>query len=210
MQTRKELSKGNVRSNHANWGYLLLGLGVLTGVEGPVNTYLRAGEHSSLLKIIALAQQHLELSSVYAQNIIFDTHKCTLALAQWILRILKRPGMCWQVFCPPLLVGYRCELRLTCNIHIHLSQHFKMQDCATDLHIHALHSYTKISNLLQDWKSDFWMWLGICDGRKAVSRTSFVCWSGNCGTVGCRCFNGPPHAEGQWHSSPDSHLVQCH
>ena len=43
VQARKELSKGNVRSNHANWGYLLLGLGVLTGVEGPVNTYLRAG-----------------------------------------------------------------------------------------------------------------------------------------------------------------------
>ena len=28
---------------HWNWGSLLLGLGVLIAIEGPVNTYLRTG-----------------------------------------------------------------------------------------------------------------------------------------------------------------------
>ncbi len=46
MQKRKELAKGDFRTKHTNWGHLLLGIGVLIGVEGPVNTYLRAGEAS--------------------------------------------------------------------------------------------------------------------------------------------------------------------
>ena len=44
LQKRKELAKGDFRTKHTNWGHLLLGIGVLIGVEGPVNTYLRAGE----------------------------------------------------------------------------------------------------------------------------------------------------------------------
>ena len=44
VQKRKELTKGDFRTKHTNWGHLLLGIGVLIGVEGPVNTYLRAGE----------------------------------------------------------------------------------------------------------------------------------------------------------------------
>ena len=43
-QTRKELVKGNYREVHWNWGSLLLGLGVLIAIEGPVNTYLRTGD----------------------------------------------------------------------------------------------------------------------------------------------------------------------
>lgn len=54
VQTRKELNKGNIRSTHANWGYLLLGVGVLTAVEGPVNTYLRAGIHEKSLQDMTL------------------------------------------------------------------------------------------------------------------------------------------------------------
>ena len=51
LQTRKELTKGNVREKHSNWGHLLLGLGVLIAVEGPVNTYLRTGEGSCVTQI---------------------------------------------------------------------------------------------------------------------------------------------------------------
>ena len=43
VQARKELLKGNFREVHWNWGSLLLGLGVLIAIEGPVNTYLRTG-----------------------------------------------------------------------------------------------------------------------------------------------------------------------
>lgn len=43
-QTRKALTKGGYRDKHWNWGSLLLGLGVLIAIEGPVNTYLRTGE----------------------------------------------------------------------------------------------------------------------------------------------------------------------
>ncbi|KAK9918264.1 hypothetical protein WJX75_002697 [Coccomyxa subellipsoidea] len=42
--TRKELTKGGYRDKHWNWGSLLLGLGVLIAIEGPVNTYLRTGK----------------------------------------------------------------------------------------------------------------------------------------------------------------------
>lgn len=44
MQKRKELVKGGFKDRHFNWGSLLLGLGVLIGVEGPVNTYMRTGK----------------------------------------------------------------------------------------------------------------------------------------------------------------------
>ena len=44
LQKRKELTKGDFRTKHSNWGHLLLGIGVLIAVEGPVNTYLRAGQ----------------------------------------------------------------------------------------------------------------------------------------------------------------------
>lgn len=42
--TRKDLVKGNYRDTHHNWGSLLLALGVLIAIEGPVNTYLRTGK----------------------------------------------------------------------------------------------------------------------------------------------------------------------
>ena len=42
--TRKDLIKGNFRDKHHNWGSLLLALGVLIAIEGPVNTYLRTGK----------------------------------------------------------------------------------------------------------------------------------------------------------------------
>ena len=44
MQKRKQLTKGDFRTKHSNWGHLLLGIGVLIAIEGPVNTYLRAGK----------------------------------------------------------------------------------------------------------------------------------------------------------------------
>ena len=44
LQTRKELTKGNFRTLHWNWGSLLLGLGVVIGIVGPVNTYIRVGQ----------------------------------------------------------------------------------------------------------------------------------------------------------------------
>ncbi len=37
VQKRKELTKGDFRTKHTNWGHLLLGIGVLIGVEGPVS-----------------------------------------------------------------------------------------------------------------------------------------------------------------------------
>lgn len=43
-QERKDLLKGDPKGVHHNWGSLLLGLGVLIAVVGPVNTYLRAGK----------------------------------------------------------------------------------------------------------------------------------------------------------------------
>ncbi|EIE24936.1 hypothetical protein COCSUDRAFT_14062 [Coccomyxa subellipsoidea C-169] len=43
-ETRKVLTKGGYRDKHWNWGSLLLGLGVLIAIEGPVNTYLRTGK----------------------------------------------------------------------------------------------------------------------------------------------------------------------
>ena len=46
LQTRKDLIKGNFRDTHFNWGSLLLGLGVLISVVGPVNTYIRTGRGS--------------------------------------------------------------------------------------------------------------------------------------------------------------------
>ena len=41
---RKAILADGVRDKHFNWGSLLLGLGVLIAVEGPVNTYLRTGK----------------------------------------------------------------------------------------------------------------------------------------------------------------------
>ena len=46
-QTRKELTQGKVKDKHWNWGSLLLGLGVVIGIAGPINTYIRVGEHPS-------------------------------------------------------------------------------------------------------------------------------------------------------------------
>lgn len=43
LQERKELAGKDVKGVHHNWGSLLLGLGVLIAVVGPVNTYLRLG-----------------------------------------------------------------------------------------------------------------------------------------------------------------------
>ena len=44
MQQRKSIIAAGVRDKHANWGSLLLELGVLIAVEGPTNTYLRTGK----------------------------------------------------------------------------------------------------------------------------------------------------------------------
>jgi len=43
-ENRKALIKGNFKDRHFNWGSLLLGLGVLIAIEGPVNTYIRTGK----------------------------------------------------------------------------------------------------------------------------------------------------------------------
>ena len=43
LQTRKELTQGKVKDKHWNWGSLLLGLGVVIGIAGPINTYIRVG-----------------------------------------------------------------------------------------------------------------------------------------------------------------------
>ena len=42
-QERKSLLKQDPKSVHHNWGSLLLGLGVVIAIAGPVNTYLRLG-----------------------------------------------------------------------------------------------------------------------------------------------------------------------
>ncbi len=57
LQKRKQLTKGDFRTKHSNWGHLLLGIGVLIAIEGPVNTYLRAGE--ALLPPNSLSACHL-------------------------------------------------------------------------------------------------------------------------------------------------------
>jgi hypothetical protein len=44
MQTRKELTQGKFKDKHWNWGSLLLGLGVVIGIAGPINTYIRVGQ----------------------------------------------------------------------------------------------------------------------------------------------------------------------
>uniref|UniRef100_A0A7R9TR63 DUF4079 domain-containing protein n=2 Tax=Viridiplantae TaxID=33090 RepID=A0A7R9TR63_9VIRI len=41
---RKELSSGNFRDRHFNAGSILLGGGVLLGIEGAMNTYMRVGK----------------------------------------------------------------------------------------------------------------------------------------------------------------------
>eukprot|EP00953_Heterococcus_sp_UTEX-ZZ885_P016337 9188-Heterococcus_DN1.PRE.2 len=41
---RKELSTKNVRDKHYEMGSLILGLGVFAAIEGPANTYVRAGK----------------------------------------------------------------------------------------------------------------------------------------------------------------------
>jgi hypothetical protein len=43
FQTRKELTQGKFKDKHWNWGSLLLGLGVVIGIAGPINTYIRVG-----------------------------------------------------------------------------------------------------------------------------------------------------------------------
>ena len=43
-QERKELIGQKLNEKHNNWGSLLLGLGMLIAVEGPVNTWLRTGK----------------------------------------------------------------------------------------------------------------------------------------------------------------------
>ena len=44
LQTRKELTQGKFKDKHWNWGSLLLGLGVVIGIAGPINTYIRVGK----------------------------------------------------------------------------------------------------------------------------------------------------------------------
>lgn len=43
-QQRKSIISAGVRDQHANWGSLLLALGVAIAIEGPANTYLRTGK----------------------------------------------------------------------------------------------------------------------------------------------------------------------
>jgi hypothetical protein len=43
-QERKELVAAGYREKHSNWGHMLLGLGTLMAVSGPVNTFLRTGK----------------------------------------------------------------------------------------------------------------------------------------------------------------------
>ncbi|KAG5174980.1 hypothetical protein JKP88DRAFT_203917 [Tribonema minus] len=44
QERRKALSKKDVRDKHYEVGSLILGLGVFAAIEGPVNTYIRAGK----------------------------------------------------------------------------------------------------------------------------------------------------------------------
>lgn len=44
MERRKLLSSQNVRDKHNELGSIILGLGVFAAIEGPVNTYIRAGK----------------------------------------------------------------------------------------------------------------------------------------------------------------------
>jgi hypothetical protein len=48
-QKRKEMSKQNLRDRHHDLGSLILALGTFTAIEGPVNTYLRAGKVHHLI-----------------------------------------------------------------------------------------------------------------------------------------------------------------
>ena len=52
---RKDLSTKNVRDKHYELGSLILGLGVFAAIEGPANTYVRAGKVSDLIAQISLA-----------------------------------------------------------------------------------------------------------------------------------------------------------
>lgn len=44
VQERKDLIGQRLNEKHYNWGSLLLGLGVLFSIEGPVNTFIRTGK----------------------------------------------------------------------------------------------------------------------------------------------------------------------
>ena len=44
METRKRMSKQDLKDKHHQVGSLILALGTFTAIEGPVNTYLRAGK----------------------------------------------------------------------------------------------------------------------------------------------------------------------
>ena len=71
VQKRKELTKGDFRTKHTNWGHLLLGIGVLIGVEGPVNTYLRAGDTTcpTYCTCLCPVMPRLKRAHPYVENI---------------------------------------------------------------------------------------------------------------------------------------------
>jgi Protein of unknown function (DUF4079) len=55
---RKDLSTKNVRDKHYEMGSLILGLGVFAAIEGPANTYVRAGK---VRQTFATAQRELHI-----------------------------------------------------------------------------------------------------------------------------------------------------
>ena len=99
LQKRKELTKGDFRTKHSNWGHLLLGIGVLIAVEGPVNTYLRAGQHllsrSAGFRLLCCVYTWLHYESLrqhlhqFAMLSCIHTHPCcTLQSAKKVAVVL--------------------------------------------------------------------------------------------------------------------------
>ena len=54
---RKDLSSKNVRDRHYEFGSILLGLGTFAAIEGPANTYVRAGKVRDSGLLPSTAQQ---------------------------------------------------------------------------------------------------------------------------------------------------------
>lgn len=85
LQARKELTKGNFRQLHWNWGSLLLGLGVVISIVGPINTYLRAGAllHFSATHFLLLERSFPSQSSLCGVRSLREAKRGSRLFSGW-------------------------------------------------------------------------------------------------------------------------------
>ena len=129
LQKRKKLTKGDFRTKHSNWGHLLLGIGVLIAVEGPVNTYLRAGQfllfpstgHRPIccvhIWLLAHPRQHLHSTAMLS-----CIHTCPCCIfrvpTRWLSSCVASSAGCSAAMHIRVVVCLQvsCSLVLTCTL----------------------------------------------------------------------------------------------